>query len=93
VDIVFDGHAHNYQRWAPQDAYDNFKAYGVREFIVGTGGYYMNNLGHPSQPANFVAGQDQSFGVLKLTLSPGGYSFEFISVSGEVLDSGSVECN
>jgi len=87
VDIVLNGHSHTYQRWAPQDACGNFKSDGVREFVVGTGGYYLNNLGYPPQPANFVTGQDWSFGVLKLTLRDGCYDFEFISISGEVLDS------
>lgn len=93
VDIVLNGHSHTYQRWAPQDASGNYKADGVREFIVGTGGYYLNNLGHPPQPANFVTGQDQSFGALKLTLGPGSYTFEFDSIDGSVMDSGTVACN
>jgi hypothetical protein len=93
VDIVLDGHAHNYQRWAPQDACGNAKADGVREFVVGTGGYYMNNLGHNPKPANFEWGQDSQFGALKLDLYHGSYSFEFVSIDGKVLDSGTVLCN
>ncbi len=93
VDMVLNGHAHNYQRWAPQDAYGNFKADGVREFVVGTGGYYTNNLGHNPKPANFVWGQDQDFGALKLTLYRGSYDFQFVSIDGKVLDSGSALCN
>lgn len=93
VDLVLNGHAHNYQRWQPQDAYGNYMADGVREFIVGTGGYYLNNLGHNPVPTNFVTGEDQSFGALKLTLSMGGYSFEFVSISGRVMDSGAFPCN
>ncbi len=93
VDMVLNGHAHNYQRWAPQDAYGNYKADGVREFVVGTGGYYMNNLGHNPKPSNFVWGQDQDFGALKLTLYRGSYDFQFVSIEGKVLDSGSVLTN
>jgi hypothetical protein len=93
VDIVFNGHSHTYQRWAPQDAYGNYQANGVREFVVGTGGYYLNNLGHNPKPANFVWGQDQDFGALKLSLYRGSYDFQFVSIDGKVLDSGSVLCN
>jgi hypothetical protein len=93
VDIVLNGHSHTYQRWAPQDAYGNYETNGVREFIVGTGGYYLNNLGHPPVPANYVTGQDKEFGALKLTLSDGSYSFEFIGLSGKVFDSGTFACN
>lgn len=90
VDIVINGHAHNYQRWAPQDAYGNYKEDGIRQYIVGAGGYYTNNLGKPPQPTNFDWGQDKEFGVLKLTLLDDSYVFEYISISGEVLDSDEV---
>lgn len=90
VDIVLNGHSHTYQRWAPQDAYGNYKADGVKEFIVGTGGYYMNNLGHNPVPANFEWGQDYAFGALKLTLKSASYGYEFVSIDGKVLDSGNV---
>jgi hypothetical protein len=93
VDLVLNGHSHTYQRWAPEDAYGNYQANGVREFVVGTGGYYMNNLGHNPKPANFVWGQDQDFGALKLSLYRGSYDFQFVSIDGKVLDSGNVPCN
>lgn len=94
VDLVFNGHSHNYQRWAPQDPYGNYDADGITEFVVGTGGYYMNELGHKPVPENFVWGQDSEFGALKLMLFDGSYSFEFWSISGEVLDSGyDIPCN
>lgn len=93
VDMVLNGHSHTYQRWAPQDAYGDYQANGVREFVVGTGGYYMNNLGHNPRPANFEWGQDQDFGALKLSLYRGSYDFQFVSIDGKVLDSGTVLCN
>lgn len=93
VDIVLNGHSHTYQRWEPQDAYGNYKADGVREFIVGTGGYYLNNLGHNPKPSNFVWGQDQDFGAMKLSLYRGSYDFQFVSIDGKVLDSGHILCN
>jgi len=93
VDIVLNGHSHNYQRWEPQDAYGNYQPDGIREFIVGTGGYYLNPIGHPPQPDNFVWGQADIFGALKLTLLEDSYRFEFVSIDGVVLDSGSFDCN
>jgi len=93
ADIVLNGHAHNYQRWGPQDAYGNYDEQGIRQYIVGAGGYYTNNLGKPPQPANFAWGQDGEFGVLKLTLFDDSYRFEYVSISGEVLDSGDVPLN
>ncbi|MGQ9587253.1 MAG: metallophosphoesterase family protein [Thermoplasmata archaeon] len=94
VDIILNGHAHNYQRWGPQDAYGNYATDGIREFVVGTGGYYLNNLGHPPKPANFEWGQDWAFGALRLTLHDGYFDFEYISLSGIILDSSyGVPCN
>ena len=38
ADIVLNGHDHNYERFAKQNASGVAKADGVREFVVGTGG-------------------------------------------------------
>ena len=46
ADVVLSGHEHDYERFAPQDAAGNLdQAFGVREFVVGTGGYYLYALG------------------------------------------------
>jgi acid phosphatase type 7 len=38
ADLVINGHAHNYERFAPQDPNGNLDlAKGLREFVVGTG--------------------------------------------------------
>ena len=39
-------------------------------------------------PPTFEFGQDDEFGFLRLTLRPRGYDFEFVSISGKILDSG-----
>jgi len=88
ADLVLVGHNHNYQRWAPQDPEGNSAPGGIREFVVGTGGAYLSDLGHPPRPANLEVAQDTSFGILRLTLYRGGYDFEFISIAGEILDAG-----
>ena len=92
VDIVLSGHCHANQRWEPQDAYGNYNEDGIRQFVVGAGGYYLDTLGHPPQPTNYVWGQDREFGALELTLYDGSCEFEFVSIDGEILDSGTVEC-
>ena len=67
---------------------------------MGTGGYYLdpiafqsgngyeNGTGHAEVPATFEFGQDDEFGLLRLTLRPTGYDFEFVSTSGRILDFG-----
>jgi hypothetical protein len=94
VDMVLSGHSHNYQRWAPTDPYGNYDADGITQFVVGTGGYYTDEISSKSPPETYVYGQDREFGALKLMLSDGGYSFEFWSISGKVMDSGyDIPCN
>jgi acid phosphatase type 7 len=39
VDVVLNGHAHGYERFAPQDGGENYEPVkGMREFVIGTGG-------------------------------------------------------
>ena len=93
VDVVLNGHDHNYQRFAPQDP--NGKAdpqRGIREFVVGTGGRsHYSILGHI---ANSEVYNDETYGVLQLTLNPQSYQWRFIPVEGETFtDSGSARCH
>jgi acid phosphatase type 7 len=93
VDVVLNGHDHNYQRFAPQDP--NGKAdpqRGIREFVVGTGGRSHYSILDPI--ANSEVYNDESYGVLKLTLHPHSYEWEFVPVEGETFsDSGSAQCH
>jgi acid phosphatase type 7 len=93
VDVVLNGHDHNYQRFAPQDP--NGKAdpqRGIREFVVGTGGRSLNEISDPI--ANTEVYNDQTYGVLKLTLHPKKYEWEFVPVEGETFsDSGGARCH
>jgi len=94
ADLVLNGHEHSYERFAPQDPYGNLdEKRGIREFVVGTGGRDHGPLGFPI-PNSQVRNAD-TFGVLKLTLSPGKYSWEFVPVEGasEFHDSGAGTCH
>jgi uncharacterized protein YjdB len=93
AEIVLNGHEHNYERFAPQTPTGTADATnGIREFVVGTGGesHYTGN----SPIANSQVFNGSTFGVLKLTLSAGTYSWQFIPVSGQSFtDSGSGTCH
>ena len=92
ADIVLSGHEHNYQRYAKQRPDGRASSDGIRQFIVGSGGRGLTALGQ-RDPA-FEFGNDRDFGVLKLTLAPSSYSWQFVGVNGRVLDSGGpVACN
>lgn len=93
VDVVLNGHEHSYQRYAKQDPNGSAAADGIRQFVVGTGGSRLYGL-HTAQDPNYEAGQATDFGVLRLTLDDGAYSWEFVSIAGAVMDSGGpVPCN
>jgi calcineurin-like phosphoesterase family protein len=92
VDITIAGHEHFYERFAPQTA-DGVADpdYGIRQFVVGTGGA-------PLAPALRRVPNSEvvltSHGILKLTLEPQSYKWEFLSAEGgAVLDSGIGACH
>ena len=92
VDIVINGHDHFYERFAPQDPDGrNNPARGIREFIVGSGGamLYPFVTMRPNSEVRIA-----QYGVLKLTLGPGGYEWAFVQAGTEsILDSGTGTCH
>jgi hypothetical protein len=94
AEIVLSGHSHDYERFAPQDANGNLDAAnGVRQFVVGTGGAFFTGLGS-SIDANSQAHQNNTFGILKLTLRPTAYDWRFVPEAGKTYsDSGTTTCH
>jgi hypothetical protein len=92
TELVLNGHDHLYERFAPQDA-DGRTDFtrGVRQFTVGTGGValYTPLARQPNSEA-----LQSVWGVLKLTLAPGRYSWEFVPVQGSTFrDTGASGCH
>jgi calcineurin-like phosphoesterase family protein len=93
ADVVLVGHEHSYERFVPQDPDGHAdERNGIREIVVGTGGRSHEFLGF-AQPNSEVRDWT-SFGVLKLTLTPGHYAWEFIPVPHATFhDSGEADCH
>ena len=93
AEIVLTGHDHTYERFAPQNAnaaLDN--TFGVREFVVGTGG--RSHYGFGAAQPNSQVRNGTTFGILKLTLRSNGYDWQFIPVAGATFtDSGTGTCH
>lgn len=93
AELVLVGHDHNYERFAPQTpagAADPVR--GIRQFVVGTGGTGLRSLG--TRKSNSEVFDATAHGVLKLTLSAGSYSWQFIPIPGRSFtDSGSGTCH
>jgi acid phosphatase type 7 len=90
--LVLAGHEHSYERFAPQDPDGRADpTNGIREIVVGTGGRSHDPLGFAM--ANSEVRNTDTYGVIKLTLSPGHYTWEFIPEEGKSFtDSGSGFC-
>jgi hypothetical protein len=93
ADVVVNGHDHDYERFAPQDPDAKADARrGIREFVAGTGG--KNHRAFAEPHANSEVRNADAFGVLKLTLKPGGYDWQFIPEPGKnFTDAGSGVCH
>ena len=94
ADLVLSGHEHNYERFAPQNPGGRADPErGIRGFVVGTGG--GKGLYPIVDPiANSEVHNDNTYGVLKLTLRQEGYEWRFVPVGGdEFTDSGSAGCH
>jgi hypothetical protein len=93
VEVVLTGHDHIYERFAPQGLNATLDTVrGIQEFIIGSGG--ANHTSIAAVAANSEVRNADTYGVLKLTLHPTGYDWEFIPVAGSAFtDSGSAECH
>ena len=90
--LVLAGHEHSYERFAPQDPDGRADPVnGIREIVVGTGGRSHDPLGLAT--ANSEVRDMSTYGVLRLTLIPGSYRWQFIPEEGKTFtDSGTGFC-
>jgi|SRR5215218_828278 len=83
AEVVLNGHQHNYERFAEQTPKGVAKpGRGIREFVVGTGGGTLNAF-NTTIMANSEVREASTYGVLKLTLHPNSYDWEFVPVAGQ----------
>jgi fibronectin type 3 domain-containing protein len=87
ADVVLNGHAHNYERFAPQTSAGVADPKGLTEYVVGTGGENFQSSG--PLIANSVKFNNSAFGAMKMTLHSNSYDFQFVPAAGYTLsDSG-----
>lgn len=94
AEVVVSGHNHNYERFAPMDpsgALDDVN--GIREFVAGMGG--ASHYGFAPTPVpNSQVRNSTSYGVLKFTLHPSSYDWQFVPVAGQTFtDTGTTACH
>ena len=84
VDVVLAAHHHVYERLAPIN--------DMRSFIVGTGGRSHHAM-RPAARAESQVRNDNTFGILSLTLRDGAYEWQFVPVAGaSFTDQGTDTC-
>ncbi len=90
-DVVLAGHDRNYERFAPQDAFGNADPRAPRQFVVGSGGASLRDMG--SIEPNSMTSAGRVYGVLELTLHETSYDWDFVPAAGYTYtDSGSASC-
>ena len=93
ADLVYSGHDHAYERFAPLNPQAQVDpARGLRMLLTGTGGK------NHQQPKSVRAGSEvrdgTAFGVTRVVLHPDGYEWQFIpDTPGGFTDSGSSSCH
>lgn len=92
AELIVNGHIHNYERFTEMNAEGQAASPGLREIVVGTGG--VNHDGYVTRLPTSEVRNASTYGVLKLTLSLGRYSWQFIPITAESFtDSGTTRCH
>jgi hypothetical protein len=93
ADVVLAGHDHDYERFAPLTPSGRVdRRRGIRQFVVGTGG--RSHYPFVRRAPGSQVRDARTFGVLRLTLRPAGYSWSFVPVAGRTFtDVGSARCH
>jgi len=92
--MVLSGDNHTYERLAPMTPSGQSDASGIRQFVVGTGGRSHYSFSEGAIHPNTEVRDDQTFGVLKLTLSDDSYAWQFLHEAGKTFtDEGQQGCH
>jgi hypothetical protein len=92
AELVLSGHSHNYERFAPMNKSGGAVSVGLQELVVGTGG--AGHDGFSSVLSASRARNSNTYGVLRLFLTPVAYSWRFLPVSGQSYsDTGTIYCH
>ena len=92
VDVVLNGHEHNYERFKPMLPNGTYTQGGIRQFVVGTGGI-GDDYGFQDPPLENSYRRLNAIGLLELELHPGSYEWRFMQADGFTRDPGHSWCH
>lgn len=90
ADLVLNGHDHDFETFARQDAYGNRDPEGMIEMVVGAGGKSLYDFGE-IRPNSKVRIAD-AFGFLRLRLNAKSFDWSYVDKDSKVLARGSARC-
>jgi acid phosphatase type 7 len=94
VDVILNGHDHDYERFARKRPSGKIATDGIREFIVGMGGIGTRPFGPAKSGSQKRITGNDNWGVLHLELHRDAYRWRFVDAdSGNRLDAGSTRCH
>ena len=94
ADLIVNGHAHRYERFAPMTPSGTYSANGIREIVAGTGGAGGGSEISRTNAPNLQRVKTDVYGVLKLSLGAGFYAWKFVPIAGMTFtDSGTTRCH
>src|SRR5829696_9158100 len=93
AEVIVNGHAHRYERYAPLTPGGKTDLQnGIRQIVAGTGGAPGGSEVQQAPGVEVV--ETGTSGVLKLDLSAGAYRWEFVPIAGQTFtDSGDGSCH
>ena len=91
ADVVIAGHDHLYERHSPVNTDQRRDdAKGIRQFTVGTGGAPLYSRVRGALNSELLI---SNYGVLRLKLDPALYEWQFMDMTGNILDRGLNVCH
>jgi hypothetical protein len=95
ADVILNGHAHRYERFAPlTPAGTTDPQNGIRQFVVGTVGAPGGNEIYYDQAPGVEVVETGTSGVIRFDLSAGTYRWTYVHIDGQSFtDSGTDECH
>jgi len=94
ADVIVNGHAHRYERFAPMTPSGTRSANGIRQIVAGTGGAGGGGEISYGDAPNLQRVKTDVFGVLKLSLRSDSYEWKFVRAAGKAFtDSGTTSCH
>jgi hypothetical protein len=90
VDLMLAGHDHHYERYRPMNHRGRVVQHGVVQFVSGGGG--KSHYAADGRATGSAYVEDDTFGVLRLVLSPDSYRYGFRGIDGSRQDDGTRRC-